>query len=44
MQLNPHHACSRFRCEHHPPAYKLQRFGLYLLVGVLVLLSQTYSW
>ena len=30
-------------CEHHKPAQKLQRMGIYLLVGVLVLLGQFYG-
>ena len=31
-------------CQHHKPAHKLQRFGLYLLAGALVLMSQVYPW
>lgn len=30
-------------CEHHKPALKLQRLGIYLFVGVLVLLGQFYG-
>jgi hypothetical protein len=30
-------------CAHHKPALKLQRMGIYLAVGLLVLLSQLYG-
>jgi hypothetical protein len=30
-------------CEHHKPALKLQRMGIYFAVGVLVLLGQLYG-
>lgn len=30
-------------CEHHKPAHKLQRMGIYLVVGALVLLGQLYG-
>jgi hypothetical protein len=30
-------------CEHHKPALKLQRMGIYFVVGVLVLLGQLYG-
>lgn len=29
-------------CEHHKPAHKLQRFALYVLAGLLVVMSQFY--
>jgi len=31
-------------CHHHKPALKLQRFGIYLAVGVLILLSQYHPF
>lgn len=30
-------------CQHHKPTLKLQRMGIYLVVGVLVLLGQLYG-
>ncbi len=27
-------------CEHHKPALKLQRLGIYLAAGILLLISQ----
>jgi hypothetical protein len=30
-------------CHHHKPALKIQRFGIYLAVGIVVLLSQYYT-
>jgi hypothetical protein len=29
-------------CEYHKPAQKLQRFALYVVVGLLVAMSQLY--
>ena len=42
MQRNGQGVCSHRMCHHHKPALKLQRFGIYLAVGFLVLLSQYY--
>jgi hypothetical protein len=36
-------ACWGGMCVHHPPRRQLQRFGIYLVVGLAVLLSQLYS-
>lgn len=43
MKRTPGLLCYARMCEHHKPAQKLQRMGIYLVVGVLVLLSQLYG-
>lgn len=43
MQRNGQGPCWPRMCHHHKPALKLQRFGIYLAVGLLVLLSQYYT-
>ena len=43
MQRNSRGVCSPRVCHHHKPVLKLQRFGIYLTVGLLVLLSQYYT-
>lgn len=43
MQRNGRKPCWPRMCHHHKPALKLQRFGIYLALGLLVLLSQYYT-
>jgi hypothetical protein len=43
MQRNSRTPCLPCMCHHHKPALKIQRFGIYLAVGIVVLLSQYYT-